>query len=430
MRVEPDRIAGKVASAARASAPASVPSVPSGTSAAGPPGRSEPSALVTATVLAVSSLTILANATIAPSLPGIAAAFAGTPGAEGLAGLALSLPSLSIVLSAGLFGWLCDRVDPLRVLVVAMTLYAVAGAAGALAPTMPTLLVGRFVLGFGVAGTMTVATLLASRLWEGEARARFMGRQFAATSLVGVFLLVGGGFLAELDWRAPFLIYLVALPTALLAWTTLGRSVPRRPALATRGIAPLAFPWRAFALPGALACFTMTVFYLIPTRLPFHLAEIGIPSPSAAGTAVAAVTLAGIPGSLWFGRLRTRFEPHVIGAASFAVIAAGFVVISLADTLPFVIAGTLAVGAGLGPSFPNFMAWLMARMPDAAKGRASGLFTVAVFGGQFISPLIGQFVSDRIGLFLTFDVFAAALVGAALALLVTARPRPGSVRSA
>ena len=389
------------------------------------PSRPSPSAAVTATVLAVSSLTILANATIAPSLPGIAAAFADTPGAEGLAGLALSLPSLSIVLSAGLFGWLCDRTDPLRVLILSMIAYAVAGVSGALAPTMPTLLAGRFALGFGVAGTMTVATLLASRLWEGEARARFMGRQFAATSLVGVFLLVGGGLLAELDWRAPFLIYLVALPIALLARTTLRQSVPRHPPTAESGGTSGAFPWRSFALPGALACFTMTVFYLIPTRLPFHLAEIGIPSPSAAGTAVAAVTLAGIPGSLWFGRLRARVEPHVIGAASFAIIALGFVLISLADTLPGVIAGTLAVGAGLGPSFPNFMAWLMARMPDAAKGRASGLFTVAVFGGQFISPLIGQFVSDRVGLVLTFDVFAAALFAVAAALLIAGRRGSG-----
>ena len=180
-----------------------------------------PSGLVTATVLAVSSLTILANATIAPSLPGIAAAFAGTPGVEGLTGLALSLPSLSIMLSAGLFGWLSDRANPLHVLLGAMVAYALAGASGALAPTIESLLVGRFLLGFGVAGTMTVATLLASSLWRGAARERFMGWQFAATSLVGVFLLVGGGLLAELDWRAPFLIYLVALPIAALAGATL-----------------------------------------------------------------------------------------------------------------------------------------------------------------------------------------------------------------
>ena len=383
-----------------------------------------PSPLVTGTVLAVSSLTILANATIAPALPGLSDAFADVPGIEGLAGLALSLPSLSIILSAALFGWLADRVDPLRVLLAAMLVYALAGASGALAPSIGTILVGRFALGFGVAGTMTIATLYASTLWSGPARARFMGWQFAATSLVGMFLLVGGGLLAERHWRAPFLIYLVALPIALLAWAALRGRLAGRDPDAPRP-APVAFPWPAFARIGGLACFTMLVFYLIPTRLPFLLEAIGVGGPSAAGVAIAAVTLAGIPGSFWFGALRARFGAAPIAAACFATVAAGFVLISFAGSLAGVIAGTLVVGAGLGPAIPNFLAWLMGAVPEGARGRASGLFTVAIFGGQFLSPIVSHAVSDRVGLARTFDVFAVALLVVALGTFVLGR-RAGS----
>ena len=59
---------------------------------------------VALTVLALASLTIMANATIAPSLPGLTAAFADVPNIATIAGLALSLPSLSIVATAALFG--------------------------------------------------------------------------------------------------------------------------------------------------------------------------------------------------------------------------------------------------------------------------------------------------------------------------------------
>ena len=249
-----------------------------------PAANAAPSPLVTGTALAVSSLTILANATIAPALPGLSDAFADVPGIEGLAGLAglaLSLPSPSIILSAAPFGRLADRVDPSRALLAARLVYALAGAWGALAPSIGTILAGRFALGFGVAGTVTVATPYASALWSGPARARFMGWQFAATSLVGMFLLVGGGPLAERRWRAPFLIYLVALPIALLARVALRGRLAGRDPDAPRP-APVAFPWPAFARIGGLACFTTLVFYLIPTRLPFLLEAIGVGGPSAA----------------------------------------------------------------------------------------------------------------------------------------------------
>ena len=413
-------------------APARSPAAPSGADAGTAAAGESPSGIVTFTVLAVSSLTILANATIAPALPGLSAAFADVPGIEALAGLALSLPSLSIILSAAAFGWLADRVDPLSVLLVSMVGYALAGASGALAPTIGTVLAGRFALGFGVAGTMTIATLLAATLWSGPARARFMGRQFAATSLVGMVLLVCAGLVAETSWRAPFLIYLVALPVALLAWIVL-RGRLDVPAPDAPGPPPAAFPWSAFALIGALACFTMLAFYLVPTRLPFHLLEIGAGGPSAAGVAMAAVTLAGIPGSLAFGRIRARLEPAPIAATCLVVMAAGFVAISFAQGLPLVIAGTLLIGLGLGPSIPNLMSWLVSSVPDGARGRASGLFTMAIFAGQFLSPIVGNAVSDRVGLARTFDVFAGALFVVAVALSVAGRragPAPAKTRTA
>ena len=387
-----------------------------------PPAGPTPSLAVTAAVLVTSSLTIMANATIAPSLPGLADAFADTPNIVALSALALSLPSLTIVLSAGLFGWLIDRVEPLRVLIAALALYAVAGVSGALAPSIEFLLGGRLLLGIGVAGTMTVATMLAGTLWQGAARERIMGWQFAATSGAGILILLGGGFLAELDWRAPFLVYLVALPVALFAAFALRGALPPR-ASGTDRVAPGAFPWRVFAGIGGLAGFTMAMFYLIPTSLPFRLREIGIDAPSAAGLAIAAVTLAGIPGSLAFGRIRARLGPETITALCFALVAAGFVVIAAAGSLALTVLGTFLVGLGLGPSFPNFTAWLMAAVPADARGRASGLFTVAVFGGQFLSPVVGGAVAARLGLGPTFDAFAALLALVAVLMFALGRRR-------
>lgn len=379
-----------------------------------------PTLLVTATVLAVSSLTIMANATIAPSLPGLAAAFADTPGIETLAGAVLSLPSLAIILSAGLFGWLADRVDRRRLLPIVMVVYALGGASGAVASTMSEILAGRIFLGLGVAGVMTLSTMLAADLWHGEARARFMGRQGAAISAGGIVFLLLGGALAEVSWRGPFLIYLVALPLAVLAYAVLpGNDTKDRSA---RG-APTPMPWGVVARIGGLAFFAMVMFYIIPTRLPFLLVELDINAPSASGLAIAAMTAAGLPMALLYGRVRARLSPARIFAISFAFMATGYLLISVATGFFTVIAGTMIAGLGLGLLMPNQNNWLMGAVPEDARGRAAGALTTLVFAGQFTAPFVAGLLVQVITLGQVFAVFAAMLALSGLVLWRAGKPQ-------
>ena len=185
------------------------------------PGTS-PGRAATIAVLAISSLTIMANATISPSLPGLAKQFADTPEIESFLGLMLSLPSLTIILTAALFGIAAERFGRKPVLLVALVLYAIGGASGLIVDTMTGLLAGRVVLGLGVAGTMTIATMLAGDLWTGQARMKFMGKQAAFMSLGGIIFIALGGFLAEASWRGAFGLYLLSLPIAVFAMLGLG----------------------------------------------------------------------------------------------------------------------------------------------------------------------------------------------------------------
>jgi MFS family permease len=374
--------------------------------------------LVTASVLAVSSLTVMANATISPSLPGLAAAFSETPGIETLSGLVLSLPSLSVVLTAALFGLLVDRFDRRVLLVIVMVLYAVAGASGTVARSMTELLIGRVLLGVAVAGIMTIATQLAADLWQGSARARFMGWQGAAMSGGGIFFLLVGGFLAEQSWRGPFLIYLAALPLAALAWIALNRRTDTQAGVGETAKAH--FPWQRFAIVGGLAFFGMVCFYIVPTRLPFWMNELGITSPSTVGFAIATMTAASLPGALYFGRIRERFSHEGIFAISFCLMALGYLAISSAGSLTGIILGTVIAGLGVGMLMPNQTLWLMATVPADARGRAAGLLTTAIFAGQFASPLISGLIAPQVGINTTFTIFATALILMSVAMAIAA----------
>ena len=101
---------------------------------------------VQSAVMGLAAMTIMANATIAASLPGLAAHFARVAGIATLAPLMLTLPSIAIVLTAGAMGWAADRWDRQKLLAVVAVLYAVGGTAGLWADSFWVILAGRLVL--------------------------------------------------------------------------------------------------------------------------------------------------------------------------------------------------------------------------------------------------------------------------------------------
>ncbi|NUB43082.1 MFS transporter [Fertoebacter nigrum] len=391
-----------------------------------------PRPMVTVAVLLLAAMTIMANATIASSLPGMKAHFADVAGIDTLTGLILTLPSLTIVFTAGLAGWLADRVDRQKLLVAAALLYAIGGSSGLWAETLPQLLFGRAVLGAGVAGTMTLAMAWGADLWQGPARARMMGIQGAAMSFGGIVVMLLGGALATLHWRGAFSVYLLVLPIAALGLVMLAPHA--RQLRATRATARAegraktteAFPWAIFAFVGSLAFVFMAIFYVMPTRMPFLLEQLGVSNTFLIGAIMATLTLASMPGALSYGWLRRFVGPMTIFAASFALMGLGMVVISQAGGVAGVVIGTLIAGAGMGPSMPNYTTYFMGHVPASQRGRASGLLTTAFFAGQFAAPLVAAPLVVAFGLQGTFEALGLAqiVLGAGLGVAVLNRRRP------
>ncbi|GGH46327.1 MFS transporter [Frigidibacter albus] len=378
-----------------------------------------PGRLVTVAVLLVASMTIMANATIAPSLPGLKAHFADAEGIETLSALILTLPSLSVILTAGLFGYLADRMDRRLLLAIATGVYAIGGASGLVAETLPQLLMGRLLLGIGVAGSMTLAMAFAADLWQGEARARFMGLQGASMSGGGVVVMLLGGALAALHWRGAFGVYLLALPISALALTALWPYARRaQPAAPVAGERPVGFPWPTFAFVGGLSFLFMATFYVMPTRVPFRLAEIGVTNSLIVGLVMAGVMVTSVPGALMYGKIRRHLSEMAIFAASFGLMGVGLFTVSQSGSLWGVALGGMIAGAGMGPAMPNYSTYLMAKVPPAARGRAAGLLTTSFFAGQFASPLVSAPLVASFGISGAFLALSVALlvIGIALAL--------------
>ena len=389
-----------------------------------------PSRAVTLAVLGLASMTIMANATVASSLPGLREHYSTVPHIETLAGLIVTLPSLAMVLSAGLIGVLIDRWDRQKLLLLTAVLYSIGGTSGLWAESLWGMLVGRLALGLGVAGTMNLGMTWASDLWQGPERARFMGMQGAAISAAGIVFMLLGGALASIHWRGAFAVYALILPIAALAYAALG---PHARALAAERDRPKPvrssadqFPWAAYAFIAPLAFLFQVAFYVTPTRLPFHLEALGTTSPLVVGALMAALVTVSAPVSLMYGRIRQRLSAMTIFGLSFVLIGAGFLAHATASDWHGVLLGSLIAGLGMGISMPNYTTWFMARVPASMRGRASGLLTTAFFLGQFASPLVSAPLVAWLGLAGTFAAVGAGLVtlGVGLWIAHVLRPEP------
>jgi MFS family permease len=375
------------------------------------------------TLLLIGTLTVMSGATIAPSLPAMQEYFKAVPNSEYLVRLALTLPALFIALGAPIVGVAIDKFGRKPILLFSLALYGLAGSSGFVLSSLESMLVGRAFLGISVAGIMTIATTLVGDYYSGPSRAQFLGLQSAFMGLGGVLFLSLGGFVADLNWRFPFLIYLMALLLLPCAFLFLPEPLRSSAQSESNDVAVPQFPLQPVAITYGIALVSQIVFYLIPVQLPFYLQQIANASASQSGLAIALTTLCSAISSLNYRKIKAKLDFTAIYGISFVNIALGYGLIAWAVNYPIVLLGLAITGVGLGLLMPNMNFYLTSIAPDNLRGRVLSGITTAFFLGQFLSPLLSQPLSKSIGLGNTYGVAALAMVGLTGAVLLLLRQK-------
>ncbi len=362
------------------------------------------------TLLLVSTLAVLSFAVITPSLPAMRDAFDQVPQAELLTWLVLVTPALFIVLAAPWAGLIADRIGRKPLLIGAILLYAVSGTSGAWASGLSVILAGRALLGISIAGTMTAATTLIADLSAGRSRRKLLGEQAAVIGFASGVFLVGGGILADVHWRWPFLLYalaLVLLPPVMLFVHERARQARNR---AVREHLPM----RALAPSWATLLIAQIVFFLSPVLLPFLLRDLGAVEATRSGMAVALLGVCYGAGALCAQPVSSRLGSARLFSVAFTLIGLAYLWVAFQRTWLGVLPGTALAGLGLGVVVPSVLAHVAERVPEAVRGRAMGSLTTVIFLGQFLAPILFAPVTSGWGNAASFAVAGGVsiLVGA------------------
>ena len=314
----------------------------------------------------------------------------------------LTLTGCMLGIAAGqLFtGPLSDTLGRRRPLLAGLVGYVAASLACAVAPSIWTLILLRFLQGtLGGAGVV-IARAIVRDLFSGAEAARIYALLMAVMGVAPVFApLVGGQALAITSWRGIFVV-LAAIGIPLLLSTTawLPETLPpERRHSGGLGATLRTFGGllrdRRFTAPATAFSLACAVLFAYIAGSSFVLEDLYGVSPQVFSL-VFAVNSAGLVGmSQLGGRLVGRFGAAALLRCALGGVAAGSAAVLIltlthAGLAPLLIALFVILSFN-GMVFPNATAVALADQ-EGALGSASALLGMGQFGtGALIAPLVG-----------------------------------------
>ena len=378
-----------------------------------------------------------------------------------------------------LSGRLASRWGVRRVLVGNVVLIAVGSALAALAPSLPVLIVGRLIGGFGAGGAVIASYAVVDERLGIEGRARALGimAAFAGTAS-GCGTLLGGALTEWVGWRwviaVPVVGLLVLLPAARLAPSSgneeeridlLGAALLAlvggavivllqahstglpTPLVLALGVAAVVgalglvrhvrhepdgfVPRRVVGAPGFVAAGVtgLTIFagyYGALFAAPALLERGADWSTLLVGAALLPAGLCSVVAGRVVGTLSTRITAWWITASLGALTAAGLLIgfLFFAHPVGVVVAVALATAG-----FAGAQAMLVGLVPKLVAKKdgdaAQGLFNFLIYGGSSIGPAAVGSLSSAIPLPVALAIVAAVPVGGMVVSLVLRPGEPG-----
>jgi len=331
-------------------------------------------------------------------------------------------------------GWLCDRVSVYRLLAFGVALWALSTMLVGWVGGLTSLVVLRLTLGIGESFAFPSATKIIARHVPSTQRG-------LATASIGVGLalgpalgtLAGGAILAELGWRAVFVVFGAVTLFWLVPWFIAVRTLPK--AIETARPVPFSYRallkqkslwWLGFGQVTANYC-----FFFMSTWLPLYLVTgRGLSIPTMTVFAAATFAVQAISAVL-VGYLSDRLvaQGRDEGAVRRWILVATQVALAIGITgLAFATSQTAVLGwllfTGIGMGCGPVMVYAMSQM--FAGPRLSGSWVgvqnaLASLSG-ILGPVVTGLIVDASGSYFGAFAFAAAVSAAGALLFAFALP--------
>ena len=347
-------------------------------------------------IWSVSALTSLPGLAVSPILGQLTTIF---PHATELdIQMLTSLPSLLIIPFVLLAGKLAEKRDFVRLLKAGLWMFAASGVLYLFSDKMWQLMVVSALLGIGSGVIIPLSTGLVSRYFTGEYRVKQLGYSSAITNVTLVVATAVTGYLAEVNWHLPFVVYLLPLVSLLLVGYLKGDTGQPQIAEDTAAVVPEESKRAVPGKYGIHIChlLQLMLFYGVTTYvvlavtfdLPF-LMEAHHFSSGNSGLMISLFFLAIMAPGFFLGHIVKWMGKHT-KFYSLLFIAAGLLLIWISPKEWLIIPGCMLVGLGYGVIQPL----IYDETVDTAIPEKTTLALAFVMVMNYLAILLSPFITD------------------------------------
>ena len=309
-----------------------------------------------------------------------------------------SLPSLLIIPFILLSGKLTEKVNNLLLLQIGLALFGASGILYLLSDKMWQLIAVSAMLGMGSGLIVPLSTGLISRYFVGSYRTKQFGYSSAITNVTLVVATAVTGYLAEVNWHLPFVVYLLPLVSLLLVGYLKGDTGQPQKTEDTATVVP---EESKRAIPGKYGIHVrhllqLMLFYGVTTYvvlavtfdLPF-LMEAHHFSSGNSGLMISLFFLAIMAPGFFLGHIVKWMGKHT-KFYSLLFIAAGLLLIWISPKEWLIIPGCMLVGLGYGVIQPL----IYDETVDTAIPEKTTLALAFVMVMNYLAILLSPFITD------------------------------------
>ena len=358
-------------------------------------GKGEISLLAMLGIWSIAALTSLPGLAVSPILGDLSKIFPKVSELE--IQMLTSLPSLLIIPSMLLAGKFADYVGYTKVLLIGLILFLASGILYLFSSSINELILISALLGIGAGMIIPLSTALISRFFTGIYRTRQFGYVSAISNLTLVVATALTGYLAGINWKLPFIVYLLPVISILFLpqisneenkddVADCDENHKRNKKLASEDIkigTLISNMWYYFLIT--------YIVLIISLNLPFLLESYGYCSDSS-GILISVFFLAIMLPGFFIGYFKRLFGKGV-QFFSLLIIAVGLALLISFHTLPAMILGCFISGLGYGIAQPLIYDSTIA---STSSSRAS--FALAwVMVMNYIAILLTPFILDFVG---------------------------------
>lgn len=359
---------------------------------------------------------------VGPILPSLAHHFGPAKGGDVLAQWVMTAPAIGLVVGGLSGGWLLNKCSFGILLPALLLVYGIAGSAGGFLESPALLLVSRFIIGLCAVILSLGTTVLIADHFDATARAKMLGYKnsiAAGTSIVG--MLIAGQVADVYGWRLAFLLYGISLVFVIPALLVLReRRGPASDQPQPKLFAPVPSGWLIY-----LGTILFGILVMAPlTQLPFLLREIGVSGAGTLSRILGFSSVGSTVGAFAYGRVFALLGPvgTLIGCMAFWGV--GMLALGTTASVTQTIIGCLICGIASGMFVVHMANLLVSRVAPGDRANAVGLLYVALFVGDFLTPLVLVPLASSFGRHTTFLLLAIpCAITAAGALLAVRRPK-------